>query len=123
MGEIRVGRLTTPVLDGAHGKPGAGMKVTLYRRADDFHEAVKSVTTNADGRAEASLHGAARPLPARVRRGSVLPAPKLSRYPIRPFLDEVAIDFGIADAEADYHVPLRVRRGVTRRTGAASVLA
>ena len=34
------------------------------------------------------------------RRGEVLPQP--------PFVDEVVLDFGIADAAAHYHVPLLV---------------
>jgi 5-hydroxyisourate hydrolase-like protein (transthyretin family) len=40
------------VLDTAHGTPGIGMAVTLYRRAGDRYEMIKSATTNADGRAE-----------------------------------------------------------------------
>jgi 5-hydroxyisourate hydrolase len=43
------------VLDTAHGQPGAGMAVTLYRRAGDRYETVKAVTTNAEGRADAPL--------------------------------------------------------------------
>ena len=47
-----MGSLTTYVLDTAHDTPGAGMAVTLYRRAGDRYEMIESVTTNADGRAE-----------------------------------------------------------------------
>ena len=50
-----VGQLTTHVLDTAHGRPGTGMAVTLYRRAGDRYESIKSVTTNADGRVDAPL--------------------------------------------------------------------
>jgi 5-hydroxyisourate hydrolase len=106
-----VGRLTTHVLDTAHGKPGAGMAVTLYRRAGDRYETVKAVTTNGEGRADASLleGDALRPGRYRLvfaagayfrRLGVTLPDP--------PFVDEVVIDFGIADPAAHYHVPLLV---------------
>jgi 5-hydroxyisourate hydrolase len=92
-----LGQLTTHVLDTAHGRPGAGMAVRLLRRTGDRHETIKAFTTNADGRADtALLEGAAyfRAL------GVLLPDP--------PFVDEVVIDFGIADAAATYHVPLLV---------------
>jgi len=106
-----LGRLTTHVLDTAHGKPGAGMAVTLLRRAGDRHEMIKALTTNADGRADAALleGDALRPGCYRLvfaagayfrRLGLVLPDP--------PFVDEVVIDFGIADPAAAYHVPLLV---------------
>jgi 5-hydroxyisourate hydrolase len=106
-----VGRLTTHVLDIANGKPGAGMVATLFRRAGDRYEAIKSVTTNADGRADAPLLEGDAMLPGRYRLvfaagtyyrrlGVALPEP--------PFVDEVVIDFGIADAALHYHVPLLV---------------
>jgi 5-hydroxyisourate hydrolase len=106
-----LGRLTTHVLDTAHGTPAEGMAVTLYRRVADRFESLRSVTTNADGRAgEPLLEGDAL-LPGRYRlafaagayfraRGLTLPEPA--------FVDEVVIDFGIADATAHYHVPLLV---------------
>jgi 5-hydroxyisourate hydrolase len=106
-----VGRLTTHVLDTANGTPGAGMAVTLARRAGDRYDTIKSVTTNADGRADAPLLEGDAMLPGRYRlvfaagayfrrRGVALPEP--------PFVDEVVIDFGVADAARHYHVPLLV---------------
>ena len=106
-----MGRLTTHVLDTAQGRPAAGMAVTLYRRAGDRHDAVKVITTNADGRADAPLLEGAALSPGRYRLvfaagayfrgcGVALPDP--------PFVDEVVIDFGVADASAHYHVPLLV---------------
>jgi 5-hydroxyisourate hydrolase len=87
------------------------MAVTLYRRAGDRYETVKAVTTNAEGRADAPLleGDALRPGRYRLvfaagvyfrRLGVALPDP--------PFVDEVVIDFGIADADAHYDVPLLV---------------
>ena len=50
-----MGRLTTHVLDIAHGKPGSGMALTLYRRVGDRFEQLGSAVTNADGRCDAPL--------------------------------------------------------------------
>jgi 5-hydroxyisourate hydrolase len=106
-----MGLLTTHVLDTATGNPGAGMAVTLYRRAGEGYRKIKSVTTNADGRAAAPLLEGDAFVPGRYRLvfaagayfsrlGVALPDP--------PFVDEVVIDFGIADPAAHYHVPLLV---------------
>jgi 5-hydroxyisourate hydrolase len=72
---------------------------------------VLSTATNADGRCEAPLLEGGALVPGRYRLvfgagdyfrrlGAALPDP--------PFVDEVTIDFGIADANAHYHVPLLV---------------
>ncbi|HEX5865972.1 MAG TPA: hydroxyisourate hydrolase [Casimicrobiaceae bacterium] len=106
-----MGLLTTHVLDTTSGKPGAGMAVTLYRYSDERYEKIKSVTTNADGRAATPLLDGDGLLRGRYRLvfaagayfrscGVALPDP--------PFVDEVVIDFGIADPTAHYHVPLLV---------------
>jgi 5-hydroxyisourate hydrolase len=106
-----VGRLTTHVLDTAHGTPGAGMALTLYRRHGDRLEPLRSVTTNAGGRIDAPLleGDAFSPGGYRLvfaagayfrRLGVALPDP--------PFVDHVVVDFGVADATAHYHVPLLV---------------
>jgi 5-hydroxyisourate hydrolase len=106
-----VGRLTTHVLDTAHGTPGAGMAITLYRGVGERFEAVRSATTNADGRVDVPLLEGEALSPGRYRlvfaagayfrqRGVELPDP--------PFIDRVVIDFGVADAAAHYHVPLLV---------------
>jgi 5-hydroxyisourate hydrolase len=106
-----VGRLTTHVLDTARGRPGAGMAVTLYRRSGERYDAVKAIITNADGRTEAPLlEGAAL---ARGRYRLVFAAGAYFRacgteVPDPPFVDEVVIDFGVADGNANYHVPLLV---------------
>src|SRR5262249_2991049 len=106
-----VGRLTTHVLDTANGTPAAGMALTLYRRTGEALEPLKTATTNADGRIAAPLlegtalsSGRYRLLfeaGAYFRRlGAKVPEP--------PFVDQVVIDFGVADASAHYHVPLLV---------------
>jgi 5-hydroxyisourate hydrolase len=107
-----MGHLSTHVLDTAHGRPAAGLRVTLHRLHDDGRaEAIKSVVLNADGRADAPLLAAHEMAVGRWRlafevaayfraRGVALPEP--------PFLDIVPVDFGIADPAAGYHVPLLV---------------
>jgi len=106
-----LGRLTTHVLDTASGKPGADMAVTLYRRSGERYDRIKSINTNADGRAPEPLLEGDALVPGRYRlvfaagayfrrSGTALPDP--------PFVDEVVIDFGIADPTAHYHVPLLV---------------
>ena len=46
-------KLTTHVLDTAHGCPAHGLAVTLTRLSDG--RVLKSIRTNADGRADAPL--------------------------------------------------------------------
>jgi len=103
--------LTTHVLDTMHGCPAAGMAVTLQRVDGERAETIKSLALNADGRADGPLLDAAAMAAGRYRLrfgvaayfralGVALPEP--------PFLDEVQLDFGIADAAGHYHVPLLV---------------
>lgn len=106
-----MGKLTTHVLDTMHGSPAAGMAVALYRLDAGAAPAtlVKQLVLNADGRADAPLLEGAALQAGRYRlvfgvaayfkgRGVSLPEPA--------FLDEVPLDFGIADTAAHYHVPL-----------------
>lgn len=105
-----MGRLTTHVLDTADGVPAAGVGLTLYRREGDALRTLKSATTGADGRVAALLEGEAL-APGRYRlvfrAGAYFRARDVA-LPDPPFLDEVVIDFGVADASAHYHVPLLV---------------
>ncbi|MGA8514679.1 MAG: hydroxyisourate hydrolase, partial [Burkholderiaceae bacterium] len=102
--------LSTHVLDTAHGCPAAGMVVTLSTIAQGSAQLLKRVTLNADGRNPdglllegAALHKGCYRLSFEVaayfrRKGVTLPEP--------PFLDVVHIDFGIAQVDQHYHVPL-----------------
>ncbi len=106
-----MGRLTTHVLDTAHGTPGAGMAITLYRSVGERFEAVRSATTNADGRVDVPLLEGEELSPGRYRL--VFAAGAYFRQlgmdlPDPPFIDRVVVDFGVADAAAHYHVPLLV---------------
>jgi 5-hydroxyisourate hydrolase len=106
-----MGKLSTHVLDTANGCPAAGMRVALLRIGDGRAEEIKSVTLDADGRAGGPLLEGAALRPGRYRlvfavadyfraRGAALAEP--------PFIDAVPLDFGIADAQSNYHVPLLV---------------
>jgi 5-hydroxyisourate hydrolase len=105
-----IGKLTTHVLDTAHGCPAAHMTVTL-ERVGSTSETLLSIELNDDGRASAALLEGDALTIGRYRLtfdvadyfrscGVVLPDP--------PFLDRVPIEFSIADATANYHVPLLV---------------
>jgi 5-hydroxyisourate hydrolase len=106
-----MGHLSTHVLDTAHGCPAAGMQLSLQRLEAGEPVTLKTLTLNADGRADGPLLDAAAMAVGRYRllfevapyfraRGVVLPEP--------PFIDVVQLDFGIADAAGHYHVPLLV---------------
>ncbi len=107
-----MGHLSTHVLDTMHGTPAAGMRARLERVQGGAATVLASFELNADGRhAGGALLDAAAMAAGRYRlvfavaayfrqRGVTLPDP--------PFLDEVQLDFGIADANAHYHVPLLV---------------
>ena len=106
-----MGRLTTHVLDTAHGKPGAAMRVRLYRKSDAGYALVKELSTNADGRCDAPLLEAEAFTAGKYRlvfsAGAYFAAQGLA-VPQPAFVDEVTLDFGVADAAAHYHVPLLV---------------
>ena len=104
-----MGKLTTHVLDTANGCPAAGMDVALYRLAGGAPTLIKRIVLNHDGRADAPLLEGDLLVAGNYRlvfgvaayfrgRGAALAEP--------PFLDEVPLDFGLADLGAHYHVPL-----------------
>jgi 5-hydroxyisourate hydrolase len=106
-----MGKLTTHVLDTASGIPASNMKVELHRLHSGAPELLASLQTNSDGRVPApllegeNLNAGRYALTFHVAeyfraRGTALSDP--------PFLDEVVIRFGIADAGQHYHVPLLV---------------
>jgi 5-hydroxyisourate hydrolase len=106
-----MGKLSTHVLDTANGCPAAGMGVVLLRTDGARHEVLKSLRLDADGRADGPLlEGSA------LQRGSYRLVFAVAPYfrargvelPDPPFIDEVQLDFGIADPAAHYHVPLLV---------------
>jgi len=104
-----MGKLTTHVLDTASGKPAAGMKIELSVLEGSDWKILKELRTNADGRTDAPLlEGVA------LGKGRYRLMFDVSAYYSAigmnladpPFLERVPLRFGVADAEAHYHVPL-----------------
>jgi 5-hydroxyisourate hydrolase len=107
-----MGHLSTHVLDTMHGGPAVGMKVALQRADGDQFETLRTLTLNQDGRNDGGpLLDSTSMAVGRYRllfevasyfrsRGVDLPDPA--------FLDVVVLDFGIADVNGHYHVPLLV---------------
>jgi 5-hydroxyisourate hydrolase len=104
-------KLSTHVLDTAHGCPAPGMKIELWRFAGTGPSLVKAVRTNTDGRtdqpllAEAEMRAGEYELVFFV--GDYFAGKGEAQGDVR-FLDRVPVRFGIADANASYHVPLLV---------------
>ncbi len=104
------GKLTTHVLDTAHGCPAAGLTIELWRIDQSQASAlIKTVTTNADGRTDAALLADADLKAGTYELRFAVDAyfsSKVSELPDPPFLAVIPIRFGIADISAHYHVPL-----------------
>jgi 5-hydroxyisourate hydrolase len=106
------GRLTTHVLDTAHGRPAVGVAIELWVVGPAGERSIlKRMSTNADGRTDAPLLAGDEFAPGVYElvfhvgdyfAGQGLAAPTL------PFLDDVPVRFRITDAEENYHVPLLV---------------
>ncbi len=106
-----MGKLTTHVLDTAHGRPGAGIAIELFRLEGDKREPLARAVTNGDGRCdEPLLEGdalRAGEYELVFHAGDYFAAAGV-RVPEPRFVDRVVLRFGIADARAHYHVPLLV---------------
>ncbi len=96
--------LSTHVLDTTHGRPAAGVAIALTTAEGDL---LFSGETDGDGRCPGlpainpGVYRIAFSVAGYFRNaGVILPEP--------PFLDIVAIDFGVAEPDAHYHVPLLV---------------
>lgn len=100
------GKLSTHVLDQAHGRPAAGVRVALYRGT----ELITSTVTNADGRTDAPLLSGDALVPATYRIefsvGDYFAS--LGNADAKRFLDVVPIVFCVDEPSKGYHVPLLV---------------
>ncbi len=107
-----MGHLSTHVLDTMNGCPAAGMAVALQRIDGDKAETIKAFTLNADGRNDGGALLDARAMAIGRYRLVFSVAPYFRaigvQLPEPPFIDDVNVDFGIADAAGRYHVPLLV---------------
>ncbi len=106
-----MGRLTTHVLDAAHGCPGSAIKVELYRVEGQQLELVNTALTNSDGRVDAPL------LQGDDYRTGVYQLQFSAgdyyrgrgvQLPETAFLDVVVLRFGIDEKQEHYHVPLLI---------------
>lgn len=102
-------KLTTHVLDTAHGCPASGMKIELWSLAGEARSCVTVVRTNADGRTDAPLLAADQMKAGQYEIifyvgdyfAAKAPAPPAAR-----FLDTVPVRFGIVNDGSSCHVPL-----------------
>jgi 5-hydroxyisourate hydrolase len=99
-------RLSTHVLDTAHGRPASGMRIRLYAREGEKTRLLQEAATNTDGRTDAPLL-AGETLAEGVYE-LVFSVGEFYGSQGTPFLGEVVVRFGIEDPAANYHVPLLV---------------
>jgi 5-hydroxyisourate hydrolase len=100
------GKLSTHVLDLTRGAPAVGMEIELWR-LNPSPVLVKTVRTNADGRTDSLLLGAAEIVPGAYELVFAVRDYFLAAGVASPFLDRVPIRFEL-DAENPFHVPLLV---------------
>lgn len=106
-----MGKLTTHVLDTAHGRPGAGIVIELFRLEGDTRRPLARAITNDDGRCDKPLLEGDALIVGEyelvIHAGDYFAAAGV-RVPEPRFVDRVVVRFGIADVAAHYHVPLLV---------------
>ena len=104
--------LSTLVLDTMHGKPAAGMAVALWATVGGEPRLIKQLVLNQDGRNPDGLLLSA----SELQRGTYRLVFEVAAYfkargvalPEPNFLNQVSLDFGVADPQSHYHVPLLV---------------
>lgn len=104
-----MGQLSTHVLDLTIGKPAARMAIDLYRVEGRQRQHLTTAITNADGRTEEPLLSNDALIPAvyeLVFHAAAYHRERRENLPDPPFLDEIVIRFGVADAAGRYHIPL-----------------
>ena len=103
------GRLTTHVLDTAHGCPAAGLLIELWRLDGDTRHLITCGQTNRDGRLDSPLlaEGAAGVYELVFAVGAYFAGWGIAAT-TPPFLDQVPVRFGLSAGAGHYHVPLLV---------------
>lgn len=103
-----MGKLTTHILDTAHGKPAAGVAVRLFSIGSE-RILLKSDTTNSDGRLDTPLlEGSTMAVGTFEIEFDIGEYFRKLKVPMDDpaFVDEVVLRFGIAKVDQHYHVPL-----------------
>jgi 5-hydroxyisourate hydrolase len=102
-------KLSTHVLDTSRGCPAEGMQIELWFLGGTKPTLLKTVRTNSDGRTEQPLLTEEELRPGEYELvfyvGDYFASKGEAETKIR-FLERVPVRFGIADANASYHVPL-----------------
>lgn len=109
-GPVVNGRLTTHVLDTAHGMPARGLRLQLTAVSETGTLPVKTLHTNADGRCDAPLLEGEDLQPGWYEIVFDVGAyfEKKGVPQKAAFLGKVPVRFQVTDPEAHYHVPLLV---------------
>jgi 5-hydroxyisourate hydrolase len=106
-----MGKLSTHVLDTHGGKPAHNVRIDLYRITEDSRKLLKQERTNSDGRCNAPLlqgdELGTGTYELVFHAGDYFAAQGIS-LPSPRFVDQVAVRFGIAHCDQNYHVPLLV---------------
>ena len=104
------GYLTTHVLNTFNGKPGSGIKGSIYIFEEADKKKIKDFTLNEDGRCDTPIlendHFSIGKYEIQFFCGEYFT--KFTKLDEIPFLDDVVIRFGISDINEHYHVPLLI---------------
>jgi 5-hydroxyisourate hydrolase len=103
--------LSTHVLDTMNGHPASGMKVALYELMDGQYVLLQEHILNQDGRVQGGLidNDHLKRTQYRLTFAVASYFKSLKVELAEPnFLDQVNLDFGVANAKEHYHVPLLV---------------
>ena len=95
--------ISTHVLDTAHGRPVAGLAVTLSRRANSAWSVVAKGVTDAEGRVKEFGSGRTEPGEYRLKFDT---AAYFEAAGTAAFYPEVSVVFKVTGAGAHHHVPL-----------------
>ena len=104
------GYLTTHVLDTFNGKPGSGIKGSIYIFEEANKKKIRDFTLNEGGRCDTPIlendHFSIGKYEIQFFCGEYFR--KFTKLDEIPFLDDVVIRFGISDINGHYHVPLLI---------------
>lgn len=95
--------ISTHILDTTRGRPAAGVRVSLERKADAGWTALGDGTTDADGRVKGLLTESPEPGTYRI---TFHVAPYFEAQGVAAFYPEVSIAFLVAAGGQHFHVPL-----------------